>query len=68
MTLMKLEQRHVIKFLHAKGLKLEKIASELSNADGADAYAPPTIKYSLHQIKLRKTDIQTYRVSINARS
>jgi hypothetical protein len=32
-TLMELEQRHGIKFLHVKNLKLDEIATELSGTD-----------------------------------
>jgi uncharacterized protein (DUF2132 family) len=42
---MELKQRHVIKFLHGKGFKLDEIATELSNTYGWDEYAPPGIKY-----------------------
>jgi hypothetical protein len=36
-TLMELKQRHVIKFLHIKSLKLNEIATEFSNTYGRDA-------------------------------
>jgi hypothetical protein len=45
---MELERRHVLKFLHVKDLKADKIASELSSTYGRDAYAPPSIKYQLY--------------------
>jgi hypothetical protein len=38
---MELEQRHIAKFLHAKNLKLDKIATELSNAHSRD---PPALR------------------------
>jgi hypothetical protein len=38
-TSMELEQRHIIKFLHLKGLKLRKIDAELSSPSGQDV--PP---------------------------
>jgi hypothetical protein len=47
---MELEQRHIIKFLHLKGLKLDDIATELANVYGKDPYANPSIKYRLHQL------------------
>jgi hypothetical protein len=42
---MELEQYHVIKFLHVKCLKLDEIATELSNTDGRNVHAPLSIKY-----------------------
>jgi hypothetical protein len=59
---MELEQRHMIKFLHLKGLKLQEIATELSSAYGQNAHARRNIKYWLHQIKLGRTDLQTQHV------
>jgi DNA-binding transcriptional MerR regulator len=59
---MDLEQRRIIKFLRIKGLKLGEIAKELSSADDPDAYTPPSIKYWLQQIKLRRTDLPTQHV------
>jgi DNA-binding transcriptional MerR regulator len=56
---MDLEQRHIIKFLRIKGLKLGEIAKELSNAHGPDAHTRPSIKYWLHQIKIGRTDLRT---------
>jgi hypothetical protein len=46
---MELEQHHVIKFLHVKGLKLDETAKESSNIYDLDAYAPQIIKYWLHK-------------------
>jgi hypothetical protein len=37
-----MEQRHVIKFMQVKGLKLDEIAMELSNAYGRSASTPPS--------------------------
>jgi hypothetical protein len=42
------ERRHIIKFLHLKGLKLDDIVTELSDMYGHDAYAKPSIKYWLY--------------------
>jgi hypothetical protein len=56
---MSLERRHIIKFLHIKGLKLGEIAQELSSAYDSNAYTSPSIKYWLHQIKLGRTDLRT---------
>jgi hypothetical protein len=56
---MELEQRHIIKFVHIKGLKLGGIAQELSSAYGPDLYTPPSIQYWLHEIKLGRTDLGT---------
>jgi hypothetical protein len=52
------EQRHVIKFLRMKGPKLGKIAKELSTVYSPDAYTPSSIKYRLHQIIVRRTDLR----------
>jgi hypothetical protein len=49
-TSMQLEQRHIIKLLHLRDLKLQEIATEPSSACGQDAYARQSIKYCLHQI------------------
>jgi hypothetical protein len=54
---MDLEQRHVIRFLHLKGLKLDVIAVKFVDTYGQDAYAKPSIKYSIHQIKLGRIDL-----------
>jgi hypothetical protein len=59
---LELEQRHIIKFLHLKGIKLQEIAAELSSAYGQDARAWWNIKYWLHQVKLGRTDLQTQYV------
>jgi hypothetical protein len=59
---MELEQRRAIKFLHTKGLKLDKIAPELCSTDGWDAHTFLSIKYLLHQIKLGRTDLQMQHV------
>lgn len=56
---MKLEQCHVVKFLHLEGLKLCEIAIKLSNMHGEDAYATAGIKYWLHELMLGRTDLQT---------
>jgi hypothetical protein len=59
---MELEQQHIIKLLHLKGLKLQETATELSNAYGQDAYAKPSIKYWPSQIRLGRNDLQTRHV------
>jgi hypothetical protein len=41
-----------------KGLEPGQLVKELSNAYGPDAYTPPSIKYWIHQIKLRRTDLR----------
>jgi hypothetical protein len=53
------EQRHMIKFLRIKGLKIGEMAKEISNTYCPDAYTPPSINYWLHQIKLGRTDLRT---------
>jgi hypothetical protein len=55
---MHVEQRHIIRFLGIKGLKLAEIAKDLSSAYGPDAYTPTSIKYWLHPTKLRRTDLR----------
>jgi hypothetical protein len=59
---MELEQRHFIKFLHVKGLKLGEIAMELSDIYSRDAHALPSIRYRLHQIKLGGANLQGQHV------
>jgi hypothetical protein len=61
-TSMDLEERHVIKFLHLKGLKLEAIAADLADAYGQDAYTKLSIKYWVHQIELGRTDLTTEHI------
>jgi hypothetical protein len=61
-TTVELEQRHIIKSLHLKGLKLQEIAAELSSAYGKDARAWWNIKYWLRQVKLGRSDLQTQYV------
>jgi hypothetical protein len=56
---MYLEQRHIIKFLRIKGLKIGEIAKELPSSYYPNAYTPPSIKCWLHQIKLGRTDLRT---------
>jgi hypothetical protein len=56
---MELEQRHIIKFLHLKGLKLDDLVTELSDMYGQDAYAKPSIKYELHQLRLGRNNLTT---------
>jgi DNA-binding transcriptional ArsR family regulator len=55
---MSLEQRYVIKYLHAKHVSLEAITAELSSMYGQDAYTQSDIKYWIHQVKLRRTDLE----------
>jgi hypothetical protein len=50
-SVISMEQRHIIKFLHFKGLKLQESATELSSAYGQDACVWLRTKYYLHQIK-----------------
>jgi hypothetical protein len=61
-TPMELEQRHIIELLHLKNLKLGDVAVELSNVYGQDAHPRSSIKYWLHQLKLRRKDLTTQRV------
>jgi hypothetical protein len=46
-TSMEPGQRHIMKFLHIKSLKLDEIATELFDTYGLDAYAPPSRKFLL---------------------
>jgi hypothetical protein len=45
---MELNQHHVIKFRHLKGLKLDDIATEPLSRYGQDTCTKPSIKDSLH--------------------
>jgi hypothetical protein len=56
---MELERRHVIKVLHVNDLKFYENVTEFSKTYGLDAYAPPSIKCWLHQIKLGRIGFQT---------
>jgi hypothetical protein len=56
---MELEHRHIIKFLHLKGLKLDGIATELSNMYDQDAYAKSRIKYWLYQLTRGRKNMTT---------
>jgi hypothetical protein len=55
---MGLEQRHVIKFLRIKRLKLGEITKDISIAYGSDAYSPSNMKSWIHRIKLGRTDLR----------
>jgi hypothetical protein len=59
---MELEQRHIIKFMHLKGLKLDDLVAELSDMYGQDAYAKPSIKYWLHQFRLGRKNLTTQHI------
>jgi hypothetical protein len=61
-SVMEVEQRCIIKFLHLKGLELGEIVVKLSTLYGEDAYTRPNIKYWLHLLKLGKTDLTTQHV------
>jgi hypothetical protein len=61
-TSMVLEQRHVVKFLHLKDLKLCKITTELSSAYGQDADTSPSIKEWIYQVRLERMDDQAQHV------
>jgi hypothetical protein len=48
--------------LSRKGLKLDLIAAELSGTYGQDAHKRASIKWWLHQLKLRRTDLKILHV------
>jgi hypothetical protein len=56
-TRIELEQRHIIKLLHLKGLKLRDIAVELSSLSSQDADMRSSRKYWLHQLRLETKDL-----------
>jgi hypothetical protein len=56
---MELEQRHIVKFLHFKDLKLGDIALELFNLYGQVGHAKPSIKNWLPQLRLGRKDLTT---------
>jgi hypothetical protein len=58
-TQIELEQRHIIKFLHLKGLKLGNIALKLSIMGGQDAHIRSGIKYWLHHLRIERKDLTT---------
>jgi hypothetical protein len=49
-TLMELKRRHIVKFLHLKGFKLDDIVTKLSNLYSQDVCARSSVKYWLHQL------------------
>jgi hypothetical protein len=59
---MELEQRHIIKFLHPKGLELGDSTVELLSLYGQDAYTKLSIKYRLHELRLGRKDLTTQHV------
>jgi hypothetical protein len=54
---MGLEQRHIIRFLSSKDLKLDSIATDLSGPYGQDASEQASTKFWMHQLKLGRTDL-----------
>jgi hypothetical protein len=56
---MELQQRHIIKFLHLKDLKLDDIVTKLFDVYGQDVSAKPSIKYWLHPLRLGRKDLTT---------
>jgi hypothetical protein len=61
-TPIKLQQRHIIKFLPPKALKLGDIAAKLSSVYGLDVDARSSIKCWLHQLRLGRKDFTTQHV------
>jgi hypothetical protein len=61
-TPMELEQRHITKFVHLKGLKLGDIAAELSNVYGNDVDPKSSITYWLYQLRLGRKYLTTQHV------
>jgi hypothetical protein len=57
-----LEHRHIIKFLHLKGLTLGDSAVELSSLYSQNAHTRSSIKYWLHQVSLGRKDLTTKHV------
>jgi hypothetical protein len=50
-------QLHVLKLSHVKSLELDEIATGLSKANDRDVFAPASIKYWFHQIKLGRAGL-----------
>jgi hypothetical protein len=53
---MEIEQRHVVSYLHRKGMKLPAIVVELAAIYYEDALDENRVKYWLHEIKLHRSD------------
>jgi hypothetical protein len=49
---MEVEQRHVVNYLHHKGMKLPAIVAELAAVYHKDVFNENRAKYWLHEIKL----------------
>jgi hypothetical protein len=59
---MKVQQRHIIKCPHLKGLKLDDIALAHSNRDGQNEQAKRNIESLLHQFKVGRKDFTAQHV------
>jgi hypothetical protein len=53
-----IEQRYVIKCLYAKKFALDRIMAELASVDGKQIYAKKAMEYWIHQVKLRRSDME----------
>jgi hypothetical protein len=51
------EQRYVVNYLHRKGMKRSAIVAALAVVDHKDAFDENRVKYSLHEIKLHRSDL-----------
>jgi hypothetical protein len=54
---MEIEQRYVVSHLHCKVMKLPAIIAELAAVYHEDAFDESRVKYSLHEIKLHRSDM-----------
>jgi hypothetical protein len=54
---MEIEQRYVVSYLHRKGMLLPAIVAELAAVDQEDTFDENKVKYWLHEIKLRRSDL-----------
>jgi hypothetical protein len=53
----KIEQMYVVSYLHRKGMKLPAIVAELAVVYHENAFDENRLKYWLHEIKLRRSDL-----------
>jgi hypothetical protein len=54
---MKIEQRHVVNYLHRKRKKLPAIVADLAAVYYEDQFDENRVKYWLHEIKLHRSDL-----------
>jgi hypothetical protein len=54
---MEIEQRHVVSYLHRKGMKLRAVVVELAAVDHEDAFDENRLRYWRREIELNRSDL-----------